>query len=72
MLMMILAPWWRTRQGWLLVPLFLLMACLWRAGVFQGIENPSASFSPRRFPVPWTSLLSVCWPRGAVTIVGST
>jgi peptidoglycan/LPS O-acetylase OafA/YrhL len=44
MVMMVLAPCWRMRHGWLLVPLCLMVALVWRAGVFLGVDEPQRFF----------------------------
>jgi peptidoglycan/LPS O-acetylase OafA/YrhL len=50
LLMMALAPWWRMRQGWLLVPLFIAVAWVWRAGVFHGVEEAQRFFFAVQIP----------------------
>lgn len=50
MVMMVLAPWWRMRKGWLLIPLFIAVACLWRAGIFQGVEEAQRFFFAVQIP----------------------
>ena len=40
-LMLALAPWWRSKRGWIILPVFVLVAWLWRISVFVG--QPEAS-----------------------------
>jgi peptidoglycan/LPS O-acetylase OafA/YrhL len=50
LVMMVLAPWWRMRQGWLQALLFIVVAWIWRAGVFQGVEESQRFFFSAQIP----------------------
>jgi peptidoglycan/LPS O-acetylase OafA/YrhL len=50
LVMMVVAPWWRMRQGWLLIPFFCTVAWVWRAAVFYGVDEPQRFFFAVQIP----------------------
>lgn len=50
LLMLALAPWWRGPRGWLLVPAFMVIALVWRSGVFHGVPEADRFFWSVQLP----------------------
>ena len=77
LVMMVLAPWWRMRHGWLLVPLCLAVGLVWRAGVFLGVEEPQRFFFAVQIPGAMDEfalgmLVAWCYQKGWLDLRGTS
>ncbi|MBF5003981.1 acyltransferase family protein [Diaphorobacter caeni] len=74
--MMASAPFWRTRHGWLMVPLMFVIALTWRSGVWSGVPIGQRFFMASQLPgsldeFAMGSLVAMGYLRGVFSTQGT-